>query len=79
MDPTPFQYPPIPPPPPGEIEGPIKFRVYERLPPPALVTWTAGSFYYQCAVVEATPDWFEVVCCGGASLRALERLRLASW
>ena len=75
VDPGPFQYPP-PPEPPGELEGPIKFRICVRGIPAAHVSFVDGSYAYMCAVEEAGPEGFALLAWGGGNIAALQKLNL---
>ncbi len=76
VDAVPFQYPPLPEPPAGEIEGPIKFFVYERCAPASSVNLVDGPNLYSCVVDEATPEGFTLVAYGGGNLAAIQKLNL---
>lgn len=78
VDAGPFQYPPPPDPPVGEIEGPIKFRVYIRMPPAASVNLVDGPYAYMCAVEEAGSEGFTLSAWGGGNIAAIQRLNLTS-
>ena len=77
VDPKPYQYPPLPEPPPGEIEGPIKFYTYQRVAPDSHVSLVDGSNLCMCTVEENTPEGFTLVAFGGGNLRGIEKLNFA--